>query len=154
MHLGQWSEFLNARVHFLFAVTSLVLCFGMGTGSSDAENNSKAVMELLLVIITDETGSYPQLFFVYSFLFSPPSSLFSLSLSLSTTSEEGGICSTHTHKVKFDCTQGQMTTKLANGDRSCFLQPWHAPHAGYMHSTCHTLHINYNNMYIILKICR
>ena len=48
---------MDGRV-FLFAVTSLVLCFGMGSGSN-VESNSKAVMEWLLVIITDEIGSYP-----------------------------------------------------------------------------------------------
>lgn len=36
----------------------IALCFGMGNGSN-VENNSEAVMELLLVIITDEIGSYP-----------------------------------------------------------------------------------------------
>lgn len=48
---------MDGRV-FLFAVTSLVLCFGMGSGSN-VESNSEAVMEWLLVIITDEIGSYP-----------------------------------------------------------------------------------------------
>ena len=46
------------RCIFLFAAISLALCFGMGSGSN-VENNSEAVMELLLVIITDEIGSYP-----------------------------------------------------------------------------------------------